>query len=517
MAFMNLTMIGFSTTTILTLVVILCLILLYIVKSNGQKNVEGEVFEAKYPAGPPGLPVVGNLLTAGKEGWLEKQVEVYGDIFTFKVGTIPIVYVHGKALKDALNCGNLLSNRAPIPAMYDYFKDRGLVGASFHTFWKKQRSFAVRVMQSFNLGRTAGQDSIISEVDKLMQFLRKKGGKEFDPCLTLQLATANVISAFAYGHQFAYDDEYHVSLINNLRECLQSLSYRCVIMFFPRLCKLPYIGVKIVFDYFDTLRAQQRVEIEQHKTNLDKNNPKDFIDHYLIEMEKTGSTHDGFTEDNLELCLVDFFMAGTESSASTIHWCMLMLILHPDIQIKIQQELDDVIPKEQTFVTMSDQTRCVYTQAVINETQRFGCVAPFTMRAATEDALYEKYHIPKGTYFMIDYLGTMLSPKLWNNPKEFKPERFLSKEKPVTLVKQEYLLPFSSGRRNCLGERLARAELFLFIANICRNFNIRLPHGSPRPSCTPSIGFTRIPKPFKACFIPRQHETHVDTVCSDHN
>ncbi|XP_072034081.1 cytochrome P450 2D10-like [Amphiura filiformis] len=511
MAFMNLSLIGFTTTAILTLVIFFCLILLYIVKSYGHKNV-GEAFEAKYPAGPPGLPIVGNLLTAGKEGWLEKQVEVYGDIFTFKIGTIPIVYLHGKALKDALNCSNFLSQRAPIPAMYDYFKDRGIAGASFHGFWKKQRSFAVRIMHSFNLGRTAGQDSIISEVDKLMQFLRKKEGKEFDPDIILQLATANVISAFAYGHQFAYDDAYHIKMMNNLSECMRSLSYRCVIMFFPTLCKLPYIGAKVVFDYFDALRAQQRVEIEQHKTNLDKNNPKDFIDHYLIEMEKTGSAHVGFTDDNLEICLLEFFMAGTTSSASTIYWCMLMLILHPDIQVKIQEELDHVIPKEQAFVTINDQTRCLYTQAVIYETQRFGSIAPFSMRAATEDTLYEKYRIPKGTFFIADFLGTMLSSKLWTNPKEFKPERFLSKEEPVTLVKQEFLVPYSSGRRNCLGERLARAELFLFIANICRNFNIRLPHGSPMPPCTPSIGFNRVPKPFKACFITRQYETHVDTV-----
>ena len=69
-----------------------------------------------------------------------------------------------------------------------------------------------------------------------------------------------------------------------------------------------------------------------------------------------------------------------------------------------------------------------------------------------------------------------------------------------------------TGRRNCLGERLARAELFVFIANIYRNFNIRLPHGSPKPSTRASVGFTRIPKPFKVCFIPRQKETRVDTL-----
>ncbi len=322
-------------------------------------------------------------------------------------------------------------------------------------------------MHTFKLGQTGGQESIVKEVDKLMKYLRKQNGNGFNPSTLMQLCVSNIISAFVVGHQFEYDDERHIKMIETMKASLQILSYNTVAMFFPRLSKLPFIGLSTFYDYYDSFRAQLGEEVTRHKLNLDKNNPKDFIDYYLIEMEKSDAEENGFTDVCLDIALTDMFIAGTETSASTICWCMLMLVLHPDIQIKVQQELDTVIPNEQEFVTLNDQNRCVYVQAVIYETLRYSSIGPFTMRAATEDTVFRGYRIPKGTFYLGDIMGTMHSPKLWNKPKEFIPERFLSKGEPATLIKQEFLLPFSTGKPY-ICKNIARSSFFS-VSSACVN------------------------------------------------
>ena len=130
MALIDPSMVGFTTTTVLLVVVLICLVLL--VRNCHQKSLNVEAFEAKYPPGPAGLPILGNLASAWRQGWIEKQTKIYGDMWTFKMGTIPIIYLHGKALKDALNFGNFVSGRAPVPAMAEYFKGNGKVYLCFN-------------------------------------------------------------------------------------------------------------------------------------------------------------------------------------------------------------------------------------------------------------------------------------------------------------------------------------------------------------------------------------------------
>ena len=300
-------------------------------------------------------------------------------------------------------------------------------------------------MQAFQLGTTAGQQPILQEANKLIKYLRKEGSEAFDPGTVLQLATANVICSFVCGHQFDYNDLHITKLIEYMRAAVTSISYRSIGLFFPKISKAPIVGVQAFFDCVDLLKEQQRANINDHLKTLDRNNPRDFIDHYLIEMEKNGQA-DGFTMDNLEVILVDLFMAGTETSAGVIYWCLLMLLRRPDIQTKIQQELDRVIPAEQEFVTMEDQSRCLYTQAVIYETLRFSSIAPSAMRQCTADVQLGQYRVPEGTYVMAAYMNTHFSQKLWDRPKEFRPERFLSQKEPVKLIKQDFMFAFSTGK-----------------------------------------------------------------------
>ena len=121
MAFVDLSSVELTSSTAFTLVIFLCVVVLYLLHVYREES-DGYF---KFPPGPPGLPLLGNLLCAGKDGWFDDQVEKYGDMFTYKIGPVCIIYLHGKALREALNNSNVISDRAPIPTMNEYFKGNG--------------------------------------------------------------------------------------------------------------------------------------------------------------------------------------------------------------------------------------------------------------------------------------------------------------------------------------------------------------------------------------------------------
>lgn len=111
------------------------------------------------------------------------------------------------------------------------------------------------------------------------------------------------------------------------------------------------------------------------------------------------------------------------------------------------------------------------------------------------------YKIPAGSHVVPLINSVHMDPNLWDNPEEFNPSRFLDTEGKVR--KPEFFIPFGVGRRKCLGDILARMELFLFFSSLAHTFNISLPEGQPMPSLKGNVGVTISPQSFKICLTPR--------------
>lgn len=97
---------------------------------------------------------------------------------------------------------------------------------------------------------------------------------------------------------------------------------------------------------------------------------------------------------------------------------------------------------------------------------------------------------------------------LWENPEEFRPSRFVNAEGKIE--KPEYFIPFGVGRRMCLGDVLARMELFLFFSSLMHRFHITLPQGAEIPSLNGNAGVTIYPDKFKICLKERPLEQNAD-------
>ena len=213
------------------------------------------------------------------------------------------------------------------------------------------------------------------------------------------------------------------------------------------------------------------------------------MDVYLREIINNTNSH--FDLESLEITCLDLFKAGAETTSTTLLWAVLYLVRYQEVQEKCFQE----ISRETGEPPPSLRHNLPFCQAVIWEVQRLACVAPQTIpHRLTEQAVVEDYLIPKNSHALANLWGFMKDPSVWPHPEEFRPERFLEGKK---LIKHAQFVPFGLGRRACMGEKLARDTLFIFLTTLIKNLRLEAPreHAKPDPSNF-TDGFTIIPHPF---------------------
>ncbi len=217
---------------------------------------------------------------------------------------------------------------------------------------------------------------------------------------------------------------------------------------FPPIIHMPFGPVKQFRNRLLEYRSSIREIIQEHRENFDSNNLRDFIDVYFHEMQlkKEQGLDTKLNEDNMEAVLEDLFFAGAETTATTLRWCALLMMENPDIQSRVHRELDDIIGRNR-LPTLADRPNLPYTDAVIQEIQRYATIAPIgAPHFTTVETTFRGYRIPKETMIIGNLWSISRDKKLWNDDTldEFRPERFLD-ENCNTVKKPEYHLVFGSG------------------------------------------------------------------------
>lgn len=183
--------------------------------------------------------------------------------------------------------------------------------------------------------------------------------------------------------------------------------------------------------------------------------------------------------------MCDLFSAGQETVNHCLNWCLIHLLHNPDVVAKIQDELNNVVGTTR-LPTLDDQPSLPYTEATICEVLRRSNVVPLgTPHSTTTDTYVGEYFIPAGTTVLSNLYSCHMNPKYWPDPEKFDPTRFLDAEGRV--FKPKAFMPFGVGRRMCLGEVLARSEIFLFITSILHVFNISVSENTPNLKGTSTI------------------------------
>jgi cytochrome P450 len=217
------------------------------------------------------------------------------------------------------------------------------------------------------------------------------------------------------------------------------------------------------------------------RTDSDDN----FVKNYI---EKTEKDYD---EKELAFILRDLFTAGMESTSGQLGWCLILLGNHPEIQARLQKDIDSVVPRDR-LPSLDDRGNLSYLEATILEVMRLRTAVPLSIPHSTlNETELCGYTIRSDSMVLINLWSAHMDPKSWPEPENFDPERFLDEKENV--INRELMITFSLGKRACLGEVLAKQEMFLFLAAILQQFNVLPPEG--QTSIIDEIAVTRTLSP----------------------
>ncbi|CAJ1929820.1 unnamed protein product [Sphenostylis stenocarpa] len=248
--------------------------------------------------------------------------------------------------------------------------------------------------------------------------------------------------------------------------------------------------------------------LEEHKRergfSVNGKEEQDFMDVMLnVLQDKEISGYDSDTV--IKATCLNLILAGSDTTMITLIWVLSLLLNHQIELEKAQDELDTYIGKDRN-VEESDITKLVYLQAIVKETMRMYPPSPLiTLRAAMEDCTFScGSHVPAGTHLMVNAWKIHRDGRVWSDPHDFKPERFLTSHNDVDVKGKNYeFVPFGSGRRACPGDSLALRVVHLTLARLLHSFTVALPSNKV-VDMTESVGLTNLKAtPLEVLLTPR--------------
>ncbi|XP_054154605.1 steroid 17-alpha-hydroxylase/17,20 lyase-like [Oppia nitens] len=273
-----------------------------------------------------------------------------------------------------------------------------------------------------------------------------------------------------------------------LNDLNYELGYRLILWEYSKLIQwIDYKFVNKITTNFDEIREIIIEKLKNHYLDYDPCIERDFCDTLIaakndaLLREEVGqgvgddskqSMAKYLTDDKLGMTVFDMFFAGIDTTYNTFLWLLLFLSNDLLVQKKLRNEILDKIGDR--LPTLDDRHRCHYIMAFISETLRFRNVTPIAVsHKAIVDSKIGNYMIPKNMSVVV-YQGFIMrndSNKYWTNPNDFIPERFLDSDNHymITRSQQPAFIPFGIGRRVCLGEKLAIADLFLVLTRFLQS------------------------------------------------
>jgi len=229
------------------------------------------------------------------------------------------------------------------------------------TYWKEQRKFLAKNLKDFGFGKSSLETLLDEQIQKLcdhLQSVSKNGAIPVNMMQPLKLVIISILWTILFGEQQDLNDPKLAELINIIDEGLRVVSpqtFLGLILPDPAMTMWPVLKKLTGMDMVEKLRAGTNIfigkYIKEHLQTMDENNIRGFVDRQLLEIQQTTNPKSSFYGKTGYYAMfnnvADFFLAGQDTTSSSILWTFLYLLHHPDVQSKVHKELDEVrIPRK---------------------------------------------------------------------------------------------------------------------------------------------------------------------------
>ena len=413
----------------------------------------------------------------------------YGDISSFRLATYRCVLLrHPHHVKHVLQRNHANFDRSA----FSYKMARNLFGRGLATVeggeeWRGMRRM---LAPSFHYQRIA------SMAEHMLAVIRARlerwdaaaaTGEVLDAGMEMRRLTLHVVARAL----FALDEQ---GLIDRFAEAIDTLDRELTAyMRMPLLpLSVPTAGHRRFWAAHGVVEEIMDYMITQHLT--DQVDRGDLLSTLIQAEDETGAR---LTDEQLRDQVFVMLFAGHETGANVLTWLWYRLGIHPEVQLRVRQEVDkelDGLPP-----TLADCARLTYTRSVIDETQRMYPQQYQGWRRALEDDEIDGYRIPAGTDIFYSTYHLHRHPDFWDEPEEFRPERFSPDE--IARRDRSAYLPFGSGPHRCIGEQFANTEMLFIVASAVQRYQIELVNPEPvRPKALITLGPE---KPVRVRLLPR--------------
>ena len=457
--------------------------------------------------GPPALPFVGVLPLMAKHLHLEfsQLAKKYGNIFQLRIpGGKKLVVLNGlETIKEALvNQQDNFNARADFDAFQSAPQSQFLEGKSGET-WKKHHSIVGKVMHGFVTSKSKVLESwVLEEAEDLANTFLKFDGQPFNPDLYLPLASLSFMQRLLFGKRGSSEDLDFVEIARNIHHFPKFIDF-VRLELLPKIWRPIYLlprwkGLQKFIKIVTRLENYVSKNIDQHRESFNPENLRDITDGFLkysSELTESDRNDLGLSQDDIvNGSLFQFVGAGAGFPDVISRWGLLYMVAYPDIQAKIQEELDEVVGRDQ-LPRFEHRSRLPFTEACINEILRHSSITtiPAFNYATTADTILEGYFIPKNTPLAINYYGLTRDERYWKEPEQFNPYRFLDEKGKLRRNLLDKFYPFGIGSRRCVGEYLGRFLIFLIFTNLVHKCKFEKAPGE-KLSFTPRAGIFLMPE-----------------------
>ncbi|KAA0200339.1 Cytochrome P450 CYP3214A9 [Hyalella azteca] len=464
------------------------------------------------PPGPAEIPFFGRLpFFDEKTG--ENLRKNYGDIVTYRTGTLRSVFLFDyDTAKEALARLEFADRPSFFSTLsLDDEKTGGLVGSN-GVQWQHDRRFVLRNLRNLGMGRSYLEEAINIEAKALVEDLKKYGGEAINYPDSFRTVALNIIWQMVASTRYDLRSSEVDTIYRLTKQFQRNFSVLSLLPFFiPALSRLPnpiknYLFEADMFKVFiQEMRNVVNGAVDKHLEDYDPDNPRDLIDEYIKDMkENEGDNNSLFRRGALNQIVNDLFGAGSDTVNNQLKWMAYLLARYPEYATMMQQQIDAVVPRDR-MVSLDDKPGLPLVEAFTVEVLRYSSMLVFNVqRSAIRDAEINGYLIPKGTMVIVANYSIHHDPRYWDDPHKFYPERFLDDSATKYTAPKQAFFAFGSGRRQCVGELLARMELFLFTAAIIQHFDVLPADGVDLSleDCE-NLGGLRVPADKKLIYKPR--------------